>query len=131
MSPDQARHMVPGCFKLQGLLLLSLTFTRESNRRFRRLATLLSLLLLLSSLPPSARYLAPARAAQDEGRFYPQTGNTLAPQFVQFFDSNGGLPLFGYPVTDAAMDGGYLVQWSERERLEWHPENAGTQFEVE
>ena len=28
------------------------------------------------------------------------------------------------------MENGYLVQWTERQRLEFHPENAGTEYEV-
>src|SRR4051812_11314332 len=80
---------------------------------------------------PGARDLA---GAQESGtgadRFYGETGHTLAWQFVSFFDLHGGLPLFGYPITEARSEGGYLVQWTQRERLEWHPENAGTPYEV-
>lgn len=65
-----------------------------------------------------------------EGRFYNETGLTLASEFLDFYDANGGVPLFGYPVTPARMENGYLVQWTERQRLEYHPENTGTQFEV-
>ena len=49
---------------------------------------------------------------------------------MKFYDANGGVPQFGYPVTPARMEGGYLVQWTERQRLEYHPENEGTGFEV-
>jgi hypothetical protein len=71
-----------------------------------------------------------ARATPDTGRYYPETRHTLAPQFVAFYDLHGGLPLFGFPITEARTEGGYLVQWTQRERLEWHPENAGTGYEV-
>ncbi|MFL5732013.1 MAG: GH39 family glycosyl hydrolase [Chloroflexia bacterium] len=71
-----------------------------------------------------------ATPTTEAGRFYPETGQTLAPQFVSYFDRNGGLPLFGYPITETRREGGYLVQWTQRERLEWHPENAGTAYEV-
>src|SRR5207249_3398718 len=64
------------------------------------------------------------------GRYYPETDHTLAAQFVAFYDQHGGLPLFGYPITEARIEGGYLVQWTQRERFEWHPENAGTPYEV-
>ncbi len=66
----------------------------------------------------------------DEGRYYEATGYTLAPQFIDFYDNHGGVPLFGYPVSEARMEGGYLVQWTERQRLEWHPEHKGSQYEV-
>jgi hypothetical protein len=68
--------------------------------------------------------------AQTAGRLYPQTGFTLARQFVPFFDTHGGVSIFGYPITTARQENGYLVQWTERQRLEWHPENAGTGYEV-
>lgn len=65
-----------------------------------------------------------------EGRLYPETGRTLAEQFIKYYDKNGGIPQFGYPVTEARMEEGYLVQWTERQRLEYHPENEGTGFDV-
>src|SRR5687767_6201365 len=58
------------------------------------------------------------------------TGFTLAPEFAAFYAANGGLALFGYPVSAPRVEGRYLVQWTERQRLEWHPENTGTNFEV-
>lgn len=87
---------------------------------------------LLMVLPVSSRP-APTYAQPDEavsGRFYPQTGHTLAPQFLFFYDTNGGVAQFGYPITEARDEKGYLVQWTERQRLEYHPENAGTEYEV-
>jgi hypothetical protein len=92
------------------------------------------LFLLASCLPPSSPYsqqshTAYASAAQ-EGRYYEQTGLTLAPEFLAFYDAHGGVPLFGYPVTPARTENGYLVQWTERQRLEYHPEHAGTPYEV-
>ncbi len=89
-------------------------------------------LLLSGALVSSAAPIsAPSVRAQSEGRLYPQTGYTLAPEFIPFYDANGGIPLFGYPVTEAYTEGGYLIQWTERQRLEWHPENAGTPYEVQ
>jgi hypothetical protein len=54
-----------------------------------------------------------------------------------YWQSTGGLTIYGYPISEAFMevsksDGkSYLVQYFERNRLEYHPENAGTQFEVQ
>ncbi len=86
-----------------------------------------AMLLLLSVTLPQPTQKA---LAQTDGRFYAETGYTLAAEFVDFFDSHGGVPVFGYPVSEARQENGYLVQWTERQRLEWHPENAGTDFEV-
>lgn len=97
------------------------------HQRARLLAALV--LLLLTPLLSFGRDGGRAYA-QTEGRPYPQTGYTLAGEFVHFYDSYGGVPLFGYPISAARTEGGYLVQWTERQRLEWHPENRGTPYEV-
>ncbi|MEO5951132.1 MAG: glycosyl hydrolase, partial [Chloroflexia bacterium] len=98
-------------------------------RLYRRSRLLVSLLLLLSVAVTLGRP-ATAQTTGDGGRLYPETGFTLAKEFVRFYDANGGIPQFGYPVTPVRMEDGYLVQWTERQRLEYHPENAGTNFEV-
>ena len=69
--------------------------------------------------------------AQVNGRYYPQTGKTLAAEFLTFYDSKGGVPIFGYPLTDPETEGGYKVQYLERARIEYHPENRGTAYEVQ
>jgi hypothetical protein len=106
---------------------------RIERRRFARtLFRLASILLALA--PVAGTYpagdLAAAQTRAPEGRDYPQTGVTLAGEFVPFYDQNGGLAQFGYPISQARIENGYLVQWTERQRLEHHPEHAGTRFEV-
>src|SRR5438045_1715745 len=90
---------------------------------------LLSALLLLSATIVAPTF--PGAHAQADGRYYPQTGKTLSREFLSFYDSKGGLPIFGYPLTDAEIEGGFKVQYLERARIEYHPENAGTQYEVQ
>ena len=72
-----------------------------------------------------------------EGRVYfAQTGHSLSGAFLSYWRANGGLEIFGYPVSEeitevSATDGRpYTVQYFERNRFELHPENAGTSFEV-
>ena len=56
--------------------------------------------------------------------------------FLAYWQRHGGLPVFGFPIVSmreerSATDGQpYLTQWFERERMEYHPENAGTPYEV-
>ncbi|NJN15009.1 MAG: hypothetical protein HC822_01200 [Oscillochloris sp.] len=70
------------------------------------------------------------------GRYFPETGHTLAPEFLNYWQRNGGLPIYGYPISEPfyevnAADGQrYLVQYFERNRFEYHPEYAGTPYEV-
>ncbi len=72
------------------------------------------------------------RAAQD---YYPATGHYLFGQFLDYWNGNGGILRFGQPVTkvlNAQSENGqtYPTQYLERAVLEYHPENAGTLFEV-
>jgi polysaccharide biosynthesis protein PslG len=72
--------------------------------------------------------------------FYPQTGHRLCHGFRTFWESHGGLPNFGYPISEEfderndpppAGDGNvHTVQYYERARFEWHPEHRGTRYEV-
>ena len=50
--------------------------------------------------------------------------------FLDYWEEHGGLTINGYPLTDQlaeTLEDGetYTVQWFERVRLEYHPENAG------
>ena len=89
-------------------------------------------LLLATGLGIAAPTLPPTSAqAQAQGRFYPQTGKTLAPEFLPFYDGKGGVPIFGYPLTDPETEGGVKVQYLERARIEYHPQNRNTPYEVQ
>src|SRR5262249_17023752 len=90
---------------------------------------------------PAAELLpSAARTADDPattGRsYFPETGHTLGGAFRDYWRSNGGLPAFGFALTEEfvqkAPDSpqGYTVQYFERQRFEYHPENAGTPYEV-
>jgi hypothetical protein len=84
-------------------------------------------------------------AAQIVGALYfSETGHNLSDittdrknvvNFARYFDNNGGLRQFGYPITEIfpeKLDDGntYQVQYFERARFEYHPENKGTPYEV-
>ncbi|HEU5317342.1 MAG TPA: N-acetylmuramoyl-L-alanine amidase [Chloroflexota bacterium] len=64
-------------------------------------------------------------------RYYDQTGHNLAYGFRTFFDTHGGLDIFGYPRTEEIQEGGFTVQYLQRARFEYHPEHAGTPYEVQ
>ena len=40
--------------------------------------------------------------------------------------------MFGYPISEPFVDPttGYTIQYFERARFEYHPENAGTPYDV-
>ncbi|MEZ4521212.1 MAG: L,D-transpeptidase family protein [Thermomicrobiales bacterium] len=62
--------------------------------------------------------------------YFEETSHTLANGFKKYWDENGGVAVFGFPISEEFEEGGYNVQYFERARLEWHPENAGTEYEV-
>ena len=87
---------------------------------------------LVSVLPTAPRPPGLQRARQT---YYPETGHYLGWGFRDYWTANGGLPVFGYPLTEEfqqVSDTGLFhnAQYFERQRFEWHPENAGTPYEV-
>jgi subtilisin family serine protease len=56
-------------------------------------------------------------------RTFPETGQTLSGRFLDYWQRNGGLPVFGYPITPQ-VEGEHPAQVFERARFEHHPENA-------
>jgi hypothetical protein len=54
---------------------------------------------------------------------FPQTGYSLDGAFLSYWNTHGGLPVFGYPITSAEQVDGQVVQYLERARFELHPEN--------
>jgi hypothetical protein len=59
--------------------------------------------------------------------YFEEVGHNVSPQFAQYWQEHGGLPLFGYPITEAfpeisPTDGKeYMVQYFQRARFEAHP----------
>lgn len=56
-------------------------------------------------------------------RYFPETRFYLCNGFRAYWESHGGLMIFGYPITPEYTENGVTVQWFERNRFEWHPEN--------
>ncbi len=78
----------------------------------------------------------PAFSSTFDRWYFPETGHSLAYGFLRYWLQNGGLPIFGYPISEEfdernSEDGKvYTVQYFERQRFEYHPEHRGTRFEV-
>ncbi len=58
----------------------------------------------------------------------PGITNCIQGRFLEYWRDNGGLPVFGYPITaefrEKTPEGEYTVQYFERNVLEYHPEKA-------
>ena len=68
-------------------------------------------------------------------RAFPETGFSVGGRFLAYWSSNGGLPLYGYPLTgeirERLGDGNeYTVQYFERARFEYHPEKTDPRYQV-
>ena len=78
----------------------------------------------------------PFKSTQDNV-YFAETGHSLKQAFLRFWLREGGLPQYGYPISEelpqiSAADGKvYTVQYFERARFEWHPTDAGTPKEVQ
>ncbi len=64
-------------------------------------------------------------------RYFVETGHNLANGFRYYWENNGGLELFGFPISEEFSEDGLTVQYFERARFEYHPEHKGTAFEVQ
>jgi len=79
----------------------------------------------------AAKYhTAPPPPPQTAGpcRLFAETGQQVCGRILEYWNQNGGLPVFGYPITgqygQQVEAGTFQVQLFERNRLELHPENA-------
>ncbi|MEN9936150.1 MAG: hypothetical protein RLZZ387_2729 [Chloroflexota bacterium] len=92
---------------------LYLRLTRELSDRFR--AT-------VGQAPP------PAPAPGARCRAFIETGQQVCGRILEYWEQNGGLPVFGFPIgpeQSIQVEGRAVqAQWFERNRLELHPQNA-------
>ena len=63
---------------------------------------------------------------QNGSRYFPETQHSLSGEFRQYWERRGGLPVFGYPISEPTEEEGRLVQYFERARLEYHPEDMAS-----
>ncbi|EFO79910.1 peptidase S8 and S53 subtilisin kexin sedolisin [Oscillochloris trichoides DG-6] len=78
--------------------------------------------------PPAFAPIPPESVGADR-LYFPETQHSLGGGFRQYWEMNGGLSIFGFPIseefTELGGDGqNYTVQYFERHRFEFHPELA-------
>ena len=76
--------------------------------------------------PPIAASQKPSPTDTNQ-RYYPETGHIVGFNFLSFFDARGGVATFGYPITEYFAEGDRFVQYFERARLEYYPDQSLTQ----
>ena len=57
-------------------------------------------------------------------RYFPETGHTVQHSFLAFFEENGGLDIFGYPVTEFFSENDRVMQYFQRALMEWDPNQS-------
>lgn len=80
--------------------------------------TLLLLVLLTLAFQSSLPVAADTQAGMPV--FFAETGHTIGYSFREFYERQGGLPIFGLPLTEVFIQDGLPIQYFERARLEWH-----------
>lgn len=55
-------------------------------------------------------------------RHFPETNHQVCYAFLDFFDNNGGIAQFGYPISDIELRSERMVQCFQMACYEWHPE---------
>ena len=109
----------------------------RKRKAMPRIVRFLSVLVCLSVLALGL-FISTARSAHaaTDGQYFPETGHSVSGTFLAYWKAHGGLPVFGFPITDAQSEIDtetgkvFLTQWFERRRFELHPEFAGTDHEV-
>ncbi len=59
------------------------------------------------------------------GLYFQATGHTLAGKFEDFWKNNGGVAIFGYPISEVLDQNGTKVQYFERARFELSKDSLG------
>jgi hypothetical protein len=86
----------------------------------------MALIILLAGLvSPRFAQAQPAKLCFPD---IPGIADCIEGRIREYWEQNGGLPVFGYPISAAAMEqtaeGAFLTQYFERNRFELHPDKA-------
>ncbi len=93
-------------------------------RGSRSLPMIMSVALII--IPLVGNVSAAHQPAQGKDcEYFGETGHFVCDEFLDFFETRGGLEVFGHPLTEAFNDPtrGLWVQYFQRARMEKHPDN--------
>jgi hypothetical protein len=95
--------------------------SRTQLHLFLIVALALPLAVIYATYWPSLRAAAPA-SPRSQFAYFPATGHNIGRAIKRFYESQGGLAIFGLPLTELIEQNGMQVQYFERARFELHPE---------
>ncbi|MCA1724675.1 MAG: hypothetical protein LC748_10590, partial [Thermomicrobia bacterium] len=81
-----------------------------------------------------ADVLVNAAQPKEEQVYFQKTGHNLRFSFLDYWNANGGLARFGFPISeehkeiDPETGNVYVMQWFERARFEFHTESSQVQL---
>lgn len=67
----------------------------------------------------------PNTAVEGSPVMFAETGYSLEGRFLKYWQTYGGLAVFGYPIDSQRQVNGLVSQWFERTRFEMQPQNSG------
>jgi hypothetical protein len=138
-------NLPPGTYRLQasspkyGFSAPAFTFQVEGNENellspqifdFSQVSS-----LLFTDQPVGAFAPVQADPSQSDNKnwtYITQTHHTITNtyKFKDYWDKNGGVKIFGYPISEEFAEDGRIVQYFERSVFEYHSE-AGTSNEIQ
>ncbi|MFO7169341.1 MAG: VanW family protein [Chloroflexota bacterium] len=86
----------------------------------RSIAPLLAAIIAAALLWPAPAAVAADSATATGVTYVAETGHNLGGAFKKFYEANGGLAIFGLPLTEMFVEDGLWVQYFERARFELH-----------
>lgn len=66
--------------------------------------------------------VVPTATSMTACRRIPVDGLPVCYAFLDFFDANGGIAQFGFPISEIEIHDGVMVQYFQRARFEWKPD---------
>ncbi len=128
--------MIEAYDRAETIVNLYIRQPKYAQRILRRPMRLLMVAALFVSVM-FVTFLTPPVIAGTASEYFQQTGQTVSDPFLRYWRANGGLRIFGYPISPARyeLDPGtgkaLFIQWFERARFEQHLEWAGTGQEIQ
>jgi outer membrane protein assembly factor BamB len=99
---------------------------------------------VVSTLPLGSAYTTGRTVPQSAppvgstGKYFASTGQSLSGRFLAYWQAHHGDRLLGAPISGVVYEGNgdgsghrYQMQWFQRGRLEYHPENGHTPYEMQ
>lgn len=79
--------------------------------------------MALSLVSATPVFTQQPQAPCTEVEYFQETGHRVCDRFLEFFNARGGVEIFGYPLTEQIVENDRVVQYFQRVRMEYHPEN--------